>query len=385
MTNAATARPHLVTRARPIRVMHLTSVEKPNYYLNNLVDFTSAKDVEYSVCTTGKDEGFISELAARGIQGQAFDALRRTQMPVAYSRVLKAIRTFDPDIVHTHLFEPSLLGVKAARKLGKKVVVTRHHSDAVHRLQNGLKRAFYLRLERYLSDSADLIIAPSQMVRETLLKEGASAAKIRVIPYGQRMDRFNLEGSRIQEIRKSLQMDGSLSLICVSRLFHEKGHRFLFQAFSELLRSGVRAQLFLVGAGDHEAALREQIASMGIEQQVRFLGWRDDALYIMAAADCVVHPSLQEALPSAVIEACMLQKPLIVSDVSGVRDITNGHASIVPPGDAAELARALTTTLGDLNSARARAGHAKEHILRYMDAKNVADAYLDCYRAVLAR
>jgi glycosyltransferase involved in cell wall biosynthesis len=370
---------------RPLRVMHITSVEKPNYYLNNLADFTSRDTVEFSVCTTGKDLGFIAELQWRGVQGRALDSISRAKTLSAYVQTLAAIRDLDPDIVHTHLFEPSLLGVRAARKLKKKVIVTRHHSDAIHRLKNPLKRAFYQRLESYLSDAADLIIAPSQMVRETLLKEGADAAKIRVIPYGQRLDRFNLDPARVANVRAELRMEQGVALVCVSRLFHEKGHRFLFEAFAELVQQGLNAKLFLVGTGDFEPSLRECVKKLAIESSVVFFGWRDDALYVMAAADCVVHPSLQEALPSAVIEACMLEKPLVVSDVSGVRDITAGHASIVPPGDVARLKQALSNVLADLPAAKSEASLAKAHILEYMDPQRVADAYLECYREVLAQ
>lgn len=382
MSTAATA---TVASAspRPLRVMHISSVEKPNYYLNNLVDYSARDAVEFSVFTTGSDQGFISELRQRGVEGSAFESLSRSQMWTAYQRTLEAVRRTEPDIVHTHLFEPSLIGVRAAKKLGKKVVVTRHHSDAIHRIKNPFKRAAYARLEKYLTDTSDLIIAPSQMVRDILLKEGADAEKIRVIPYGQRLDRFQLDPNKVAALRRELAMEGNISLVCVSRLFHEKGHRYLCDALANLIRDGLNARLFLVGNGDHESVLREQLATLGIADRVGFLGWRDDALHIMSAADCVVHPSLQEALPSAVIEACMLEKPLVVTDVSGVRDITAGHASIVKPASAEDLQAALKSVLADLEAARTRAKHAKQHILAYMDPKRVADAYLECYRQVM--
>ena len=117
MSTFAAARTAMQTRT--IRVMHLSSVETPNYYLNNLVDFLEPESVDFSVFTTGSNKGFISELQKRGVEGGAFNALRRTQMPDAYQQTIAAIRRVNPDIVHTHLFEPSLIGARAAKKLDK--------------------------------------------------------------------------------------------------------------------------------------------------------------------------------------------------------------------------------------------------------------------------
>jgi glycosyltransferase involved in cell wall biosynthesis len=75
-----------------------------------------------------------------------------------------------------------------------------------------------------------------------------------------------------------------------------EGHKFLFEAFRGLRRGGIQATLFLVGKGPEEERLRSIAGEMGIAEEVRFLGWRDDALTILAAADVVVHASLQEAL-----------------------------------------------------------------------------------------
>ena len=125
---------------------------------------------------------------------------------------------------------------------------------------------------------------------------------------------------------------------------------------------------------------------MGIGQSIRFLGWRDDALSILAAADVVVHPSLHEALPSALIEALALSKPIVASDVSGVRDIVKEYGEIVPPKNSRALADSLRLVLGDLASANRRAAEGKLHILEYMAASRIAAAHIECYRsAVRAR
>jgi glycosyltransferase involved in cell wall biosynthesis len=167
-------------------------------------------------------------------------------------------------------------------------------------------------------------------------------------------------------------------------LIEQKGHRFLFEAFAGLTQEGLDGALYLVGTGPHKAMLKGLVREYGLGDRVRFLGWREDALAVIAAADVVVHPSLEDALPSAVIEALALEKPLVVSDVSGVRDMVgeNEHGLIVPGGDAAAFRAALAATIADLDAARARARKGREFVLGYMDAARVAREYEACYRKV---
>jgi glycosyltransferase involved in cell wall biosynthesis len=121
--------------------------------------------------------------------------------------------------------------------------------------------------------------------------------------------------------------------------------------------------------------------------RVRLLGWRDDALSILDAADVVVHPSFHEALPSAVIEAIALAKPTVATDVSGVRDILGDqeYGRVVPTGDEGALARAISETLASLESARVSATAGRKRLLEYTRPDRVAAAHLDRYRAVRER
>ena len=80
-------------------------------------------------------------------------------------------------------------------------------------------------------------------------------------------------------------------LVCVSRLHPEKGHIYLFEALAAL-RKELPVTCYLLGEGPERRSLEQSVEKLGIGQSIRFLGWRDDALAIVAAADVVVHPSL---------------------------------------------------------------------------------------------
>jgi glycosyltransferase involved in cell wall biosynthesis len=290
------------------------------------------------------------------------------------------------DIVHSHLFEPTLVASAVARLTGRALIVTRHHSDAIYRIEQPLKRKALLSLEHWINRTADHIIAPSLMVRDILLgRERVPGKKVSLIPYGQTAARFeSATPEQIAAVRQELLMDGRLALACVSRLHPEKGHRYLLEAFAQLVRDGLDATLYLVGQGTLREQLEQQARASGLSDRVRFLGWRDDALAVMAAADVIVHPSLQEALPSAVIEAVMLARPLVVTEVSGARDIVgdNEHGLIVPPADAEALRQALAQVIEDPNAAAHRAVRGREFLSKYMDAGRVAREYETCYRRI---
>jgi glycosyltransferase involved in cell wall biosynthesis len=372
---------------RPLRVLHLTNVETSNYYLNNLCDYTDRRAITYLAATLGKEGSFTKDLDRRGIQVYALDCRQRLRYPKALYQLYQIIQKERVDVVHTHLFDPTLVGLLAAKLRQRCSVVTRHHSDALYQLPSKFKRDVYLRLENWINTNADHLIAPSQMTRDILVRrEHVPESKISLIPYGQTLERFEaIKPEMVQRVRTEFGMKERLALVCVARLHWEKGHRFLLEAFALLCDEGLDANLYLVGIGPDREMLGSLARELDVEHRVKFLGWRDDALVLMAAADIVVHASLQEALPSVVIEALMLERPLVVTDVSGVRDIIGNsrHGILIPPRNAEALHAALSWTIHNLAQAQTRAQEGRRFLLEYMSAERVAREYFNVYRQVM--
>jgi glycosyltransferase involved in cell wall biosynthesis len=287
------------------------------------------------------------------------------------------------EIIHGHLFDPALVAALASRFARRPLVITRHHSDAIHRLEGRARRASYLRAEDFVNRTARHIIAPARMVEQILVeREGVPRQKVTVIPYPQHPERF--VGLRPPgEVRSDLGVGSARMLVAVCRLHPEKGLPVLFRAFA-LLPADLH--LYIVGQGPERDRLLALTSELGVAGRIRLLGWRDDALSIVAAADVFVHPSFHEALPSAVIEALALGKPIVASDVSGVRDILGDqdYGRVVRAADAVALGRAIAETLADLASAQAKAAAGKTRLFEYMQPDRIAQAHLDCYRRLQA-
>lgn len=372
---------------KPIKVLHVVEIDKEAHYFNNLVDFTDRNEIEFSFVTFMEEGEFTESLRSRDFRVYALDVASKSSLPRAAKDLWKIMKAEEPDVVHTHLFDPTFIGLLLAKAQKRKTVITRHHSDAIHLIPNALKRSLYLAAERLNNRNADHIIAPSKMVRECVVEwEKTPSPKVSLIPYGQTSDRFDaITPELVMAKRAELKMDEQLSLVCVSRLFHGKGHKFLFRALEPLIHNGLDVKLYLVGSGDYQENLKRSTQELGIAESVEFLGWRDDILAIIGAADIIVHPSLEDALSQSLIESLMLARPIIATNISGASDILDGgkYGRLVPPADAVNFQAALAETIENLEDARRNAKAGKAYLLEYMDAKRVADEYRRIYQTIV--
>lgn len=148
-----------------------------------------------------------------------------------------------------------------------------------------------------------------------------------------------------------------------------------FDVALEALAAVPGVWLWLAGSGPLEQDLRQQARRLGIEGRVRFLGWRDDAAALMAAADGVLCPSRIEPLGNVVIEAWAHGRPIIAARAKGpeslIADGENGL--LVPLDDAAALARAMAQVAGSPERALALAeGGRAAHRAQFAEAAVVA-------------
>src|SRR4051794_22643166 len=121
---------------KQIRVVHVIEQEKEAHYFNNLIDYTPRHEVEFVVVTFSPEGPFTESIRSRDIRAYSLDAAGKSKSLKAAAALKKVLVREDPDIVHTHLFFPTLIGSTLAKLQGRRVVNTRHHSDALHLLPN---------------------------------------------------------------------------------------------------------------------------------------------------------------------------------------------------------------------------------------------------------
>lgn len=164
-------------------------------------------------------------------------------------------------------------------------------------------------------------------------------------------------------------------LLALGRLHQNKGFDVLLQALKRL--SGV--YLWIVGDGPERQSLNSLAKRLRIDDRVRFLGWREDALQFISSADVVVSPSRYEPLGNVILEAWAASRPVVATAAAGPRSLIDDGRSgrLVPIDDPVSLASTLDEVMTDTKHARAiaREGHARylanhsEHVVvsKYLD------------------
>jgi glycosyltransferase involved in cell wall biosynthesis len=140
-------------------------------------------------------------------------------------------------------------------------------------------------------------------------------------------------------------VDDARLVVAVGSLEARKGHRHLLSALAKL--EDRRVHVAIVGTGEERTALEQQIRSLGLDDQAHLLGRQDDAWRWTAAADLLAHPSYHEGLPVALIEARVLNVPIVASDVGGAAQVLAGSArsQLVEAGNDSDLTQAIRDVL----------------------------------------
>jgi glycosyltransferase involved in cell wall biosynthesis len=315
---------------------------------------------EFHCGTLGADEPPAWAPTAPPCHYFRLDCTERREWPAAVVRLARLLRRRRIDVLQTHLVHGAIVGTAAARLARTPFLVhMRHHIDDV-RLTGG---RLHVAVDRALAKAADEVIVPSHAAKRYLVaEEGIDGAHVNVVHLGFDADALRSSDAEGRAVRRSLGIeDGAFVAGCVARFSPNKGHRFLFEALARLAADRPDARLILVGQGD-SAPYREQARAAGVADRTLFLGERRDVPACLRAMDVVVLPSLSESFNQVIIEALAAERPLLVTDVGGAREVVTDGANglIVPPADAGALHDALRRLADDAElrarlSERARA------------------------------
>lgn len=289
---------------------------------------------------------FAARLAARGLATAPLEC--RTSHDPRAGLALRALAArFRADVVHHH----------TARALSLAPYVSRGIVQVVTRRMDYAPRGAgpYV---RWLYGRVDAVIAISRAARAALAARGIDAERVAIVPSGVDVESFReLDGVAA---RGTLGIDAAVPVLAIVASLHQrKGHALLLDALARLLADGLEPLCLAAGTGPEGDALQDRAQRLGVASRVRWLGQVADVRTVLAAADVVVMPSLAEGLGVAAIEAMAAGRAVVASAVGGLPElITDGaQGLLVPAGDPAALAAALTRCLSDPDL-RARLGAA---------------------------
>ena len=338
--------------------------------LNNLKD----PELELAVMTV-----YSSPEAAAGLAVPVLDVGRRGRYDVTFlPRMIRMMRAWKPDVVHTHMHMGKYWGRIAALASGVETIVhTEHNSEF------GAPRVFRI-ANRALVPRTAAVVAFSQTHRSALAAdESIPLNRIVVIPNGIELDQ--LAGDERERARAALSARaGETLLLHVGRLSPVKNQRLAIETVALLPPP---ARLVFVGDGNGRPALESLARERGVADRVTFLGFRDDAASLIAGADIALVTSFNEAMPLAVIEAMVASAPLVSTPWRGAREMLGDGAFgvVAPDYTPRALANAVQSVLDDPGAARDRAARARAFATQEFDIATTARRHAALYRELSAR
>ncbi len=314
-------------------------------FLNRLLGTEHHADV----CTvTRRHDGPLArELEDSGIERHDLGARRLTD-PQAFSRLLRLMKSVQPDILHAHGQDAAILASAARHVAAKPLVITRHVMDEP---RSNWRQSLRARATLWTLRRADSVVAVSEATADRLVEIAKlPRSKIRVIPNGINLKSFlapNAVKGGIQ-LRKKFGFGGHDRIVLVpAALRSGKGHDVLFAALPRLRRNIPSLRIIIAGNGDRESCLRKCAEPFG--DTVLFLGDCPEMPPLYYACDLVVLPSLSEALPTALMEAAASGRAVVATRVGGTAEVVDENRTglLVQPNDPEALANAIMKMFRD--------------------------------------
>ena len=339
-----------------IRVLHIiTRLELGGAQRNTL--FTVA-NLDRSLFSVGLAWGPGDELdcEARGIEDLERYEISALVRPIAPRKDLRAlrelrraIRSFNPDIVHTHSSKAGILGRTAAHLEKVSTVVHSIHGWGFTPLQSPAKRCLFLAAERWVARWTDHFIAVSQANIDQGRKIGLLSDDVSLIRSGIDLAPFkHLPGPA--PVRRQLGIPESVAVVTqIGNLKPQKAPLDFVRMAAVVASIKPKVHFVMAGDGPLREKVNDLVDELGIADRFHLPGWWHDVPALLAATDVAVLTSRHEGLPRAVVEALAAGVPVVATAVDGtpevVRDGVNGV--LAPAGDIERLAAGVCTLLED--------------------------------------
>ena len=369
---------------RPLRVFHvITRMTQggARQVVLRLLEGLDRKGFDQTLVSgpLGDDDGYPRIV----IPGMVREVSPRRDLAVV-ARLSMLFERRRPHVVHAHTYKAGVLSCFAARLSGVGSIIFTPHGHIFARdarIPGVPSRGWKLELLRWLTRAAQscahrvTALSPIDL-EEQLALALSPASKYQVIRNGIDADLFDA----------SPPPGGPLTIGAVGRFTSEKGHLVLVRAFPRVLEKHRGARLVLVGSGEMEERLREEVARLGIARSVLFTGERD-SVGALPEFHLFVQPSLYESQGLAILEAMAAGRPVVATDVGGVSDVVQDGVTglLVPPDDPGRMADAILRLAGDRRGAAEMAERARDLVREGYTARRMVEDYAQLYRRLAGR
>lgn len=248
--------------------------------------------------------------------------------PWDYIKQAKALDKFfkehhDYKVVHMHSSSKNFMVMKIAKKYGINVRIAHSHNIGFQS-KNKIKILVGDIFKKPLKKYATHYFACSTLAGKWLFGN----SEVKVIHNAVDYEKFKFNGAKRDELRKELGIENNLVIGNVGRFTTQKNHTFLIDIFNEIHKQNENTSLMLVGIGEKEQEIRDKVIRLGLEKNVKFMGFCNNTNELFWCMDVFLMPSLYEGLPVVGVEAqctglpCFVSKDVITDEVKIANNVT---------------------------------------------------------------
>jgi glycosyltransferase involved in cell wall biosynthesis len=291
----------------------------------------------------------------------------------AYFALREIIRDKKPDIVHVHSRRGAdLWGPLAAKFSGTPLIITRRVDNPEPRLLAKLRYGMATR-----------VVGISQKICEVLQGEGVPESKLRCIRSGVDTHTYFPSASRGYLTEQFGIAPQEKVVVMAAQFIPRKGHATLLDAIPEILAATSHTRFLLLGKGPLLETVQARAESFG--NHVLVPGFRTDFDRILPECSLLVHPAEMEGLGVVLLQAAACGVPVVASRAGGIPEAVKDGISgrLVPPGDAAALAREVIELLNNDALRNTMSGEARRFAVEELSVETTARANLALYEEIL--
>ncbi len=276
-------------------------------------------------CGDGFNNSFGDLLREAGVPCHELPPRAKILSHMRAVRRLVSDGEYDGVYIHGNSTMMILESLPAKRGHARRVITHCHNA----RSHVSPVRAF---LKPFFNVTVDVKIACSAQAAWVYNKR-----RVEVITNGVELDRFRFDPEARARTRRELDCEDALLVGHVGRFSEQKNHKKLIEIFAELHAIEPKARLLLLGEGELEEEVRQQVASLRLTGEVCFLGARSEVRDYYQAMDLMLLPSRYEGLCLVAIEAQAAGLPILLSDRVSPETLATESAAALPLEEEAKI------------------------------------------------
>jgi len=323
------------------------------------------------------------EEVATDIKATRIAGLGRSVSPLAdlkaFVGLVKTIREFKPDVIHTHTAKAGVLGRIASIIAGRGAVrIHTFHGHLLHGYFSGWKTQLVISIEKFLAGKTDFLIAIGNEVKKDLIAAGiGNEKKFSVFFPGLPTPHTESKAT----LRRELELDlATIYCTFVGRLTQIKRPDRLLDIAEKMVEEKVDIHFLVAGEGELFESCKRRAAAQNLP--ITFLGWRKDIAQLFAASDIAILTSDNEGIPLTLIQAAQAGLPILAPLVGSIADIVkNEKTGLLTPPLATPMAKALVALFNDPALRNSMGAAGKAHALEYFSLERMLRDHTGIYNS----